>query len=105
MGRAFFAFVGRLRDVYAEGVFSWGSFWGWVGFNGGALEDHDKTEGIKMGANDNHVVDEFLKDEEKFLARATLGEIKRLIKYFNIRAFQAQTPQEHEFFTERAAQV
>lgn len=58
-----------------------------------------------VGADDNHIVNEFMKDEEGFLRRATKREIRRLIRYFHIRAFAAPTPQEHEFFVERAAMV
>lgn len=57
------------------------------------------------GADDNHIVDEFLRDEDAFLRRASADEIQRLMDYFRIRAYAALTPEEHAFFIDRATQV
>lgn len=57
------------------------------------------------GADDNHVVDQFLRDEQGFLQRATRDELRRLMRYFRVRAFAALTPQEHAFFEDRLRQV
>ena len=69
------------------------------------LEQHTPEKMGHMAWENDHVVSEFLRDEAGFLGRATPQELARLVTYFRARAFEALTPQEHEFFVERGQQI